>query len=466
MLQMKKVHFIGIGGSGISACAMLAYNMGWQVSGCDLQADTPYLKSIKAVGIRVDIGQSKEHIASDLDCIATTPALFFLNNDHPETVAAREIKKLVTWEEFLGNKLMKEKKTIAIAGTHGKSTTTALLALILEEAKKDPSVMIGAKVPKWDANYRYGKSELFVVEADEFYNNFLHYNPDVIILNNIEFDHPDFFENEEKVFEAFANFIKKLKGEKKLIVNQDSEGIKKLFDRIGTFQDSLKVYGYTFLDNPVLKFPNSTKIAIIKRNESESTFSVSSDSLNFTESYTLKIPGDYNIANAAGAILFSKLYTISHAVIKKVLPSFNGIGRRLEYVGEFSKVKIYDDYAHHPTAIAATLSALRQKYPKNRIWAVVEPHTFSRTKALLALYENVFSLADKVLIAPIFKSRDKQTFGITQKSIIDVAKHPDIISFENSVMIVDYLKKHCQKDDVVLVMGAGESYKIARDLVT
>lgn len=438
-----KVHFLGIGGSGMSGVALLAQNMGFVVSGCDQEVETAYIDKLKKTNIKISPGHSVEHI-KDIDLLAVTPAVFYQNSDVLEVSEAKLSNKLVTWQKFLGEYLQKDKRNICVAGTHGKSTTSAMLALVLENAGLDPLAVIGATVKTWDANSRFGKGEYFVTEADEFYDNFLNYTPDTIILNNIEFDHPDYFENEEQLDESFLQFVNKLAGSQTLIYNQDDHGIKKLLPKLNS---QVKKIGYSLSD-----------VKNLKMLDDKTTFEY------HDEQFELKIPGKHNVANALGVIIFAQINQIPMGKVRSTLQSFDGVGRRLELLGEKNGVLIYDDYAHHPTAIAATLQALKQKYNDKKIIAIVEPHTFSRTKALLSLYKNALDSADEVLIAPIFKSRDKQDFGVSEQSIVDVVgpKAKAFVSFDE---IVEWVRSNVHSNEVVIVMGAGKSYKLANEIL-
>lgn len=456
---------MGIGGSAISAVALLAKEIGFKVSGCNLEGETAYLSKVKNSIKNVKVGHDVTHLA-EVDLLVVTPSVFYQSSTHPELVEAKRLRKLMTWQKFLGSYLHKGKKVICVTGTHGKSTTSTIVGLLFEKAGFDPSVVIGAKVKEWEANFRYGKGDFFITEADEFYDNFLNYQPEAIILNNVEFDHPDYFSSETDVVESFSKFVKKLKDRKILIVNQDSHGIERVFKKLGPkFLKRLNIYGYSLKTSPNLMVKNSVAIEISKKDEKGTVFSLSSKKLGLNYTYHLKIPGEYNVANATGAIILANLYGINMQVIQKVLSSFHGVGRRLELVGEKRGVKIYDDYAHHPTAINVTLSALRQKYPKERVWAIVEPHSYSRTKTLLKEYKGVFEAADKVIIGPIFKARDTKEFGVSSYSIVKVSSHKDIKFIPTIPQIVNHLKKEAKTKDIILVMGAGESYKWAREIL-
>jgi UDP-N-acetylmuramate--alanine ligase len=413
---------MGIGGSGMSGVALLASKMGYTVTGCDLEGSTAYSTSIFK-------GHSSEHL-KDVDLLVVTPAVYYQNAKNPELVEGEKRKIAITWQEFLGKYLAKDKKVICVAGTHGKSTTTAMVGKLLADANLDPSVIVGAAVPEWNGNSRYGKGEYFVIEADEFNNNFLNYSPEIIILNNIEFDHPDFFKSEKEVFESFKKFIGRLIGMKILIVNGDSEGIIKLLDSI-----------------------DKSELKIIK-------YSRENEKLGFD----LAISGNHNISNALGVVALGKLLGIEENIIRKSLSAFPGIGRRMELIADKDGIKVYDDYAHHPTAIAATLQGLRELYPSAKIWAVDEPHGFARTNALIDKYKGVFKDADKVLIGPIFKARDNETFGMTQQIVAEKSGHPDAKGYDSFEEIKGVFEKGLKSGDVVLVMGAGKSYLWAREI--
>lgn len=406
----------------MSGVAMLASKMGYEVTGCDLEDQTAYAENIFK-------GHSSDHL-NGIDLLVVTPAVYFQNSDNPELVEGQKRKIVITWQEFLGRHLAKGKKVICVAGTHGKSTTTAMAGKLLVDAGMDPSVVVGANIPEWDGGARFGKGEYFVIEADEFNNNFLNYNPDIIILNNIEFDHPDFFKDEEQVFGSFKKFVKQLTGMKILIVNRDSPGIQKLLVTL-----------------------DKSDLNIIEYSSDEEKLG-----------YELAVPGKHNVANALGVSALGKLFGIDDKVINKSLTTFSGIGRRMELIADKNGIKVYDDYAHHPTAIAATLEGLRSLYPKSRIWAIDEPHGFARTNALLSKYIHSFDFADRVIIGPIFKARDKETFGITPDLVAKETLHKDAVGVNSFEEVKKLVESELKPGDIILVMGAGKSYIWAREL--
>lgn len=408
----------------MTAVAELAEKSGYEVSGCDLEASTAYAKNILA-------GHNKAHV-KNADLVIVSPAVMFSENGKEEVKEAKKEGKFMTWQEFVGSVLSEGKKVICVAGTHGKSTTTAMLGKLLTEADLDPSVLVGARVSDWNGNARYGAGEYFVLEADEFNDNFLNYSPEIIILNNIEFDHPDYFKNEKEVFESFKKFISRLHGMKILIANEDSEGVQK-----------------------ILKEIDKTEIKVI-------TYSSKNQSLGFE----LSIPGKHNIANALGVATLAKFLNIDENIIKESLQNFKGIGRRMELIASRNGIEVYDDYAHHPTAIKATIDAIRENHPAARIWAIDEPHGFSRTNALINLYKGVFDKADKVLIGPIYKARDSETFGMTPQIVAQKSAHKDAAGYDSFEAIKKILEHELKSGDVVLVMGAGKSYVWAREIAS
>lgn len=373
---------MGIAGSGAKGVAKLAQKMGYKVTGCDLSLE----------------GHSEKHL-KNIDLLVVSPAVLYQNPQEPEILLAKEKNILMTWEEFLGTVLLKDKKLICVAGTHGKSTTTAMAAKMLIDNGFDPIVVIGAYVPEWNGNSRFGKGEWAIIEADEFNNNFLHYHPDIIVLNNIEFDHPDFFKNEKEVNESFDKFIKNLKGEKILITEKDR--------------------------------PN--------------------------KKFKLKVFGEHNQKNANMVYKLGEVLGIGKEERVKAIENFKGIGRRMELISSKNGIKIFDDYAHHPTAICTTLLGVKQHFPNKRILAIIEPHGYKRTKALLPKYKGIFDSIDSVIIGPIFKARDKEDKSITPEKVAKMSGHKNIKTFSDIEKLIENWKLKIGNYDVIVVMGAGQS---------
>lgn len=422
-----KVHFIGIGGAGTSAAAAIAKKKGFEVSGCDIDSSSSYLPELKKLGIDIKIDHHPSHV-NENDLIVNSYAIEKVNSENSEILEAKKRDLgVLTTEEFVAQHLARNKKIIAITGTHGKSTTSAMVAMVLEDAGLDPTAYIGAIVLKWGRNYRFGKGEYFVIEADEYREKFLNYNPKIGIITNVEFDHPDFYKDEESMVQSFAKFVKGFEKDSKLIVgDKNNENIKKI---IGASQD--------------IEFLESTKDHEPKIN--------------------LQIPGIHNVENAKLAFLCGEALGIDEETILKTLNNFTGISRRFEFKGDVSDVKVFDDYAHHPTEISASLLAFREKFPNERIWCVYQPHMYTRTKALFTKFVRSFeeSTVDKLIIVDIFAAREENTENISSLDLVKSIKNKDAKYIGDLEQTAVYVAKNISAGDVVVAMGAGDINKLS-----
>lgn len=395
----------------MSAAAEIAKVYGYEVSGCDLKTG----------------GHDVSHLEG-VDILAVTPAVFLQSSQHSELKTAQLKGIVMTWQEFMGKYLHKDKQVICIAGAHGKSTTTALAGLLLESAGLNPTVELGAKVPAWNANFRVGQGKYFVSEADEYYHNFLNYHPQIVILTMIEMDHPEYFQTFDKVLDAYKQFIELLSPHGVLIYNSSDSGVSQLIK-------SLDARRYTLIPYSISDFPSNL---------------------------TLQVPGNHNRENAAAIIKLAEILKIDHELTNQVLTNFSGIGRRLELIGKKHGIYVYDDYANHPTSYKATLQAVKEKYPDSRIWAVIEPHTFSRPKATLPDYPAAFQDAHQVIVSKIFASRETDPGDFSGANIAKTIgpKAVYIPEFED---IVNHVKSSIKSgaNPIILVMGSGDSSKLA-----
>jgi len=459
MSEKKNIHFMGIGGSALSGVAILAQSQGFKVSGCDSAKKTAYFDPLLKRGIKPLFGHNKSHLEG-IDILAVSVAVLVSNPNHPEIKEAKKRGILMTWQEFLGKYLQKDKFVIGIAGTHGKSTTTALIGLTLEMANLDPTVEIGAIMPRWQAPVRIGKSKYFVCEADEFNCNFLNYFPSVIIINNIEMDHPEFFKDFGHFKDSFKKFIKQIRPPKVLIVNEESKGIKEILKEMESWlkENKVKVIGYFIEDKFDFPFDLEYQANILKMSPSSTVFKVGKDEFN------LKLLGKDNVYNALGALALVFELNMNVSSLKKSLSIFNGLERRFELLGEEKGIKVFDDYAVHPRAVFSTLKAAEQKYPESRIWAVFEPHQFSRLSLFLKEFASVLSLADKVIVIPVFKGREKDNGLIRAEDLVKkIGKKARYIdSFEK---IVEEIKAKGKSGDLVIVFGAGKSYLLSKQIL-
>lgn len=442
---MMRVHFLGIGGSGASAAAAIAQSQGFEVTGCDLAPHNEFTTHFKSSQLYT--GHSASHIGSGkVDILAVTPAIFSLDPDNPELLATKEKNiPVMTWQQFVGEYLTKDQFVIAVCGTHGKTTTTAMIAQMLEDAGFDPTVILGAIVPKWGTNYRVPRQkvhdrEYFVLEADEFNDNFLPTKPDITVVTNIEMDHPEYFKDFEAVKMSFKKFL--LQTETSVIANLTDPGaaevVKAVMKELQSQMSSDRGTNVQYLDY------SKNELGI-----------------------DLKIPGEFNKLNARAAFQTGLLLGINPQIIQKSLSGYSGVGRRFEYIGQYRGAKIYSDFGHHPTEIKETTKAARQKFPKSRIWLIYEPHMFTRTKALFNDFVKVFKKipVDKIIITDIYPSREVDTGIVSSQQLVQAIGY-DTLVYHSKKQLPQILKQEIRKDDIIFFMGAGDIDQMARGLVS
>lgn len=420
--KKKAVHIMGILGSGASACAVIAKAQGYSVSGCDTSAYSEYKDELLTQGIHIDNLHNPAHLEVPIDTLIISPAIEKIAQDNFEYVTAtRRGIPVLTWQSFTGQHLMENKFVIAVAGTHGKSTTTALIGLILEAAGVDPTVQLGAIVPQWQRNYRVGHGEYYVIEADEFNDNFSHYTPHLIAVTNIEYDHPEHFASEEVYRDAFRSFVQKLP-EHAMVISPD----------------------------PLVESFGSKTIEPF-----------------LPQDIVLPLIGAFNRENAAVAATVAKAIGVSDAVIKEVLESFSGLSRRFSLAGEVNGIPIYDDYAHHPTAILKTAQAAYAAFSDRKIWLVYQPHMFTRTQALLSDFVTTFTDVPvaEVLICDIFAAREPDTGIINSQDIVNRIQKPNVRYGGSLLNAENMLTQEVKTGDVIINMGAGDITQLSQELL-
>ncbi|MCH4886207.1 UDP-N-acetylmuramate--L-alanine ligase [Acidaminobacter sp. JC074] len=459
------VHFMGIGGSGIAPIAMLAKAAGFVVSGCDYQ-ETNYEETLLHHDVNFSIGHDVSHL-EDVDILAVSPAIFDINPDHPELLEGLRREIVMTWQEFMGLYLQKDKKVISIAGTHGKSTTTILAGLTLEAGGLDPSVQAGTIYRPWDAGCRIGESNYFVGEADEFNCNFLNYSPDIAIINNIEMDHPEFFETFEDFKEAFRKFIMRIKEGGLLIVNEESRGIQEV---LGDMKDWIKdqeirLVGYYLNKSFDFPFDKEYKGQIISYDADGMVFHVKSEDID--DIVKLGILGDYNVSNSLGVLSAALYLGISKEEIKDAFKNYKGVGRRSELKANIRGIKVYDDYGHHPTAISAVIDNFKKMYHDHKIYAIIEPHQISRLKMFPDEYLQAFSKADETIVTKSYMGREihKHLEPIDLQAMVDKVSNHNAVYIECFEKLVEHIADKLVPGDIVIVFGAGKSYQITQKLI-
>lgn len=466
MKNKTKIHFMGVCGSGAAPIAIIAKNMGFDVSGCDLNVSGYYSDVLTENNIEVIKGHDLKHI-KDVDILAISPAILDISPNHPEIVEARKRGILMTWQEFSSKYIQNEKFVISIAGTHGKSTTTILMGLVLEKAGLDPIVEAGTTFKQWGGGYRIGNSNYFVCEADEFNNNFLNYNPSIAIINNVEMDHPEFFKDLGEVKDSFKNFIKKLKSPRTLIVNEESIALREVLDELKYWikEKQVRVIGY-YINNR-FEFPFDVEYkAILGLSTTEySTYKIINGGKE--SDFQLGLIGKHNIENSLGVFIAALELGIDINIIRDSFKNFKGIGRRLELIGSIEDIKVYDDFAHHPTAVASTLDSIKIIYPGKKVFAIFEPHQISRITLFFNEFASALRKADRVIISKPFLGREanKNIEPINLEELISEININTAEYIEDYDEICSKIVNEIKNGDIIIVFGAGESYKLSRKII-
>lgn len=451
-LYQKHIHLIGIGGTGMSAIAQVLLERGCTVSGSD-QAESSSVEQLRSQGIRIHIGHSASWIVG-ADIVAISSAI---RDDNPEVVAARQHGIPVLKRSAFIGELLAGYYTIAVAGTHGKTTTTAMIAFILSEVGLAPGFIIGGVSRNLGTNARSGSGPYFVIEADEYDRMFLGINPDLAIVTNLEMDHPDCFGGIEELTEAFTAFLRRVPPSGYIIVNGDEGRIREMLMGLELHNQKLENFGFA-------PDANWRPTDIVPNDLGGHTFSVWHER-TLLGPFELQVPGIHNVLNALAAIAATTEVGVSTSHIQDSLARFEGTARRFEHKGTESGVIVIDDYAHHPTEIRATLAAAHVRYAGSEIWAIFQPHTYSRFRALLPEFARSFALADHVIVTDIFASRELNTEGVHAQAIIDVMDHPEARYIPDFTAVVRYLMEHVRPGDVCITLGAGDCYLIGEELL-
>ncbi|MEA4908866.1 MAG: UDP-N-acetylmuramate--L-alanine ligase [Anaerolineaceae bacterium] len=453
---MEHIHLIGIGGTGLSAIARVLLESGHQVSGSD-RALSPLAKSLADVGVTVYVGHAAENVRG-ADLVVRSSAI---RDDNPEVQAARQAGiPVLKRSEFLG-RLMAGKQCIAVAGTHGKTTTTAMLAWIYAQQDQDPSYIIGGVSTNLGNNAHAGKGPAFVIEADEYDRMFLGMQPDIAVITYLEHDHPDCVPTPQDYRQAFVEFAGRVRRGGSLLLCADNAGAAGLkADLPGGI--NVLTYGVD---------PNASYQAInlSANRQGGFTFTAVHHSPAGNEQMlgeaALAVPGMHNVRNALAALAVAHRGGLSLRKAITALESFSGTGRRFEVLGEASGVVVVDDYAHHPTEIRATLAAARSRYPQRRIWAVWQPHTYSRTRSLMNEYANAFSDADRVVVTEIYAAREKME-DFSSARIVEDMQHPGAVFQASLADASRYLLENVRSGDAVFVLSAGDADQVSAQVLS
>jgi UDP-N-acetylmuramate--alanine ligase len=479
----ERIHVIGIAGSGASAAAILAQAAGAIVTGCDPGGPSPYTPAVLAAGIPISWAHDRTHITHRPrpDRVAVTKALTAVEPHHPELVAVRHIGLVPEpWHQAVSDAAA-GRTLIAVAGTHGKSTTAGWLVHVLAAAGQDPSAFVGALLPAHGgqpaATARIGRGSAFVVEADEYAGNFDPYLPDIAVVTNVDWDHPDVFASIDDTLDAFAGWLRRAVAAHPrppaLVINVGDPGGAQLAARVADWPGAVIRIAVAPAGEASAGTASAGTAGITARilDASPSGTLVEFHGPALGDPLRVQLPtaGRHNVANAAVVAAAALAMHVAPADVARGLATFPGVGRRLERVGEVGQVVVYDDYGHHPAAIRATVAAVRQREPGRRVWAVYEPLTYHRTAAMLSAFAEAIATADAAAIADIWPGRDTDlTVASAEALAAAVATlRPDLTvaatgSVESTAL---WLAGRVRPGDVVLVMGGGRSYAIGPALL-
>ena len=449
----SRVYFLGIGGISMSGLAEILKQAGFTVYGSDRKS-TAITRALEEKGIPVKYGESASHIPADIDCAILTSAV---RETNPELCAIKERGiPCLTRAELLGQLMKNYATSVAVSGTHGKTTTTSMISEILLAAGTDPTLSLGGILKSIGSNVRVGGKKFFVAEACEYTNSFLSLFPTVGLILNIEEDHLDFFKDLSEIRRSFRRFAELIPPEGSLIINADipdyEELTRGLSCKVITFSCTQSCADYSVAD-------------VTYDSLGHPSFLLHSP-VSGAERFSLKVPGLHNVGNAVAAVALADCLSIERATASSALGAYAGTDRRFEYKGSVGGVTVIDDYAHHPTEITATLSAA-QSYPHKTLWCVFQPHTFSRTKQFMTEFAKALSLADRVVLADIFPARETDNLGISSENLraeIRALGH-ECFYFPSFDEIENFLLENCINGDLLITMGAGDVVKIGENLL-
>lgn len=448
LTDYKSIHCIGIGGIGLSAIGEILLSRGYNVTGSDMK-ESEITSKLASKGARIFIGHRAENV-ENADLIVYSAAV---GADNPELMeAAKRNIPAITRAQMLGILMDEYENSIAISGTHGKTTTTSMVSLILERAKFEPTILVGGNLSEIGGNVKVGESQYFVTEACEYMDSFLSLKPKIEIILNIDSDHLDYFKDIDHIVNSFDKFASLVPTDGLVVAYEANPFVNKVI------KDLKNVVTFGLNENCTYYAKD-----IVFNENGMPSFDVEKDRKNLSR-IQLSVPGEHNILNALAAFACCHSLGVDMAVIKETLENYHGTQRRFDIVGTTEKgVKIVDDYAHHPTEIEATLTAC-QNIPHNKLWCLFQPHTYTRTIALFDEFAKAFEKADVLVLAEIYAAREKNIYKISSEQLAESIKkaYPDkkVMFMSDFRNIADYVCKNSQKGDLVLTMGAGDIYKV------
>ncbi len=456
--SIRKAHLIGIKGQGMTALAEMLFARGIEITGSDTSEVFTTDKVLRLHHIPVTEGFSANNIPNDADLIIFSTAYTEANN--PEITATRQSKKkILSYPEAIGE-LSKEKLTLAVCGTHGKTTTSGLLAMALESLGKDPSAIVGSTLSQWKGNARVGNGDFLVLEADEYQDKLSFYHPFAVILTSADWDHPDFFPNKESYLEVFRRFVMRIPKHGVLVYCNDSADVVHIAEAA-----ICRKISYGTIEGS--EYHITEYMSLGGENHFYQSFNVSKGG-EILGAFRLQLAGIHNALNATAVIALLDFLRVESGEMPKALASFEGTERRFEYIGERFGALVYDDFAHHPEEVRATLKAFRELYPKKNIRVVFHPHTFTRTRALFGEFAQCFENADEVHILPIYGSAREEHGGVSSEELVaEMNRFSNGKAFfsASKESIVEELVSKMGRNDVIITMGAGDVFEVGRKIL-
>jgi len=450
-----RYHFVGIGGSGLSAIARVLLERGEIVSGSDM-AESPFLDSLRDLGARVTVGHTEENVRG-ADAVIVSSAV---REDNVEIVAARRAGiPVYKRSQFLGP-LTQGKRTVAVAGTHGKTTTTGEIALLLVRQGLDPSFIAGGALPDFGgSNARAGQGQYFVIEADEYDRAFLGLNPWIAVLTNVEHDHPDCYPTLEDLYQAVAQFLDRLQPDGSVVVCADSPGAIRVVEEFRARRPETSVHSYA------VDMEADWQATQIQTNPEGGSDFLAVRRGEVLGRVRIRLPGIHNICNSLAALCTADLCGVPFSHSSRFLSQYHGAERRFEVKGEACGITVVDDYAHHPSEIRATLAAARQRFPKSRVWAVWQPHTYSRTRVLEREFVQAFGEADRVVVLPVYRAREPLDEAFPIEEVVRAMTNTEAVYIPGLMEAVPYLTRELRCGDVLIMLSAGDANRVGEEVL-
>lgn len=449
--RYRIIHFVGIGGIGMSGIAEVLHNLGYEITGSDIK-DSETTKRLRSLGIRIFIGHNRENV-NDAHVVVISSAV---SEDNPEVIEAKKRSIPVIPRAEMLAELGRLKYSILVAGAHGKTTTTSLIATLLGDGGLDPTVVIGGKLKSMGSNAKLGQGDYMVAEADESDGSFLKLNPTIAVITNIDKEHLDYFKDLENLKTAFLSFVNKVPFYGTAIICLENEHIK---DIMPSIKRRFITYGFTE-DADIYARD-------IQNHGTKMSYEAVYKGLSLGR-FDIPIPGRHNVLNSLASIAVSMELQIPLELIRRSLSGFCGIQRRFELKGEYSGIKIFDDYGHHPSEIRATLSAARECFKDNRIFVIFQPHRFTRTRDLMDEFAKSFNSVNRLFLIDIYAAGEKPIDGVNSENLYYKIKEvglENVTYISDRERLINTVVSNLRSGDVLITLGAGDVYKIAEEII-